>query len=89
MPGISKPTRAPVFTYRIQLSREFRFADLERIPDYLHKIRITDCYLSPILMAKAGTVHGYDVTNPTVLNPELGTEFRQLVRHLQSLGMGE
>ncbi len=90
MPGIAKPARLPVSTYRIQLNRKFGFADLDKIADYLQQIGITDCYLSPILMAKAGSVHGYDVVNPTVLNPELGTEeeFQQLVRHLQSLGMG-
>lgn len=90
MPGIARPTRLPVSTYRLQLNQRFTFSDVDRIADYLGRLGISDCYLSPILMAKAGTVHGYDVVNPTVLNPELGTEqqFEQMVRHLQTLGMG-
>jgi (1->4)-alpha-D-glucan 1-alpha-D-glucosylmutase len=46
----------------------------DKVIDYLHCMGITECYLSPILMAKSGSVHGYDVTNPGILNPELGTE---------------
>jgi (1->4)-alpha-D-glucan 1-alpha-D-glucosylmutase len=54
MPRTAKPARLPVSTYRNQLNQRFGFADLDKIVDYLHQIGITDCYLSPILMAKAG-----------------------------------
>ena len=40
--------------------------------------------------AKAGSTHGYDVVDPTQLNPELGTPeiFDQLVEKLQHHNMG-
>jgi (1->4)-alpha-D-glucan 1-alpha-D-glucosylmutase len=82
--------RIPVSTYRVQFNRDFRFADATAIVDYLHDLGITDLYASPILQARPGSTHGYDVTDPTQLNPELGTpeEFEELCRSLQKRGMG-
>jgi (1->4)-alpha-D-glucan 1-alpha-D-glucosylmutase len=82
--------RIPISTYRLQFNRDFRFMDALRIVDYLHELGITDVYASPILAARPGSVHGYDVTDPTQLNPELGTpeEFDELCRALQAKGMG-
>ena len=82
--------RIPSSTYRVQFNRDFRFCDALRIVDYLHELGITDLYASPILKARPGSTHGYDVTDPTRLNPELGTpaEFDELCRALQSRGMG-
>lgn len=82
--------RIPTSTYRIQFNRDFRFADALRIVDYLHGLGITDLYASPILKARPGSAHGYDVTDPTQLNPELGTpeDFDKLCRALQAKGMG-
>src|SRR5262249_28765951 len=82
--------RIPISTYRIQFNREFRFSDAARLVDYLHELGITDLYASPILKARAGSTHGYDVTDPTQLNPEIGTpeEFAELCRALQARDMG-
>jgi (1->4)-alpha-D-glucan 1-alpha-D-glucosylmutase len=82
--------RIPVSTYRVQFNREFRFTDALRIVDYLHELGITDLYASPILKARANSPHGYDVTDPTQLNPEIGTaeEFDELCRALEARGMG-
>jgi len=84
------PFRAPASTYRVQLNQKFRFADACRILDYLHDLGITDLYLSPILASRKGSDHGYDVTDPTRLNPDLGTEedFLHLQSELQKRGMG-
>ena len=51
---------------------------------------ISHCYASPILRARAGSQHGYDITNHNEINPEIGTEeeFATFVRELKSLGMG-
>lgn len=72
------------------MNRSFTLPDLSRIISYLDGIGITDCYLSPILMAKEGSVHGYDVVNPAILNPELGGEeaFEEVARRLRERGMG-
>jgi (1->4)-alpha-D-glucan 1-alpha-D-glucosylmutase len=82
--------RIPVSTYRLQFNRDFRFVDAIRIVDYLHGLGITDLYASPILKARPGSTHGYDVIDPTEINPEIGTpeEFDQLVEALQAKGMG-
>jgi (1->4)-alpha-D-glucan 1-alpha-D-glucosylmutase len=82
-----KPPRA---TYRLQLNREFTFADATRAVPYLARLNISHVYASPILKARPGSMHGYDVTDHTRLNPELGTqeEFEQLVAALHEHGMG-
>src|SRR3954470_19585251 len=82
--------RIPVTTYRLQFNRDFRFADALRIVDYLHDLGITDVYASPIFKARAGSPHGYDVTDPTEINPEIGTyqELEALSRSLKARGMG-
>ncbi len=87
---IPKPIRLPISTYRLQLNRSFNLADLDEIVDYLHSLGVTDCYLSPVMMSRPGSVHGYDVTDPTLINPELGDEkdFQRAAQHIQRLGMG-
>lgn len=84
------PTRIPSSTYRIQLNPEFRFSDVRNILDYLHELCISDLYLSPILASRKGSNHGYDVIDPTRLNPDLGSEeeFVALQTDLQARGMG-
>jgi (1->4)-alpha-D-glucan 1-alpha-D-glucosylmutase len=80
----------PLATYRLQLHQNFKFSDARVIVPYLQALGITDCYLSPISKAAPGSEHGYDVIDPAVLNPELGTEedFQEFVRTVQSHGMG-
>ncbi len=80
----------PLTTYRIQFHRRFRFEHARALVPYLEALGVTDLYASPILKARKGSSHGYDVTDPTRLNPELGTEgdFEALVRTLKERGMG-
>ena len=80
----------PRATYRLQLNREFTFADAMRAVPYLARLGISHLYASPILKARPGSMHGYDVTDHTRLNPELGTQedFEQLVATLHEHGMG-
>lgn len=84
------PKRLPSATYRLQLNQDFRFADALKILDYLHQLGISDVYLSPVLASRKGSGHGYDVTDPSRINPELGTEeeFAQLQAELQNRDMG-
>ena len=42
--------------------------------DYLHDLGISDCYASSYLKAVPGSSHGYDVADPTHLNPEIGSD---------------
>jgi (1->4)-alpha-D-glucan 1-alpha-D-glucosylmutase len=62
----------PVSTYRLQLSRDFTFAAAIELVPYLARLGIDWLYLSPIFAAQPGSQHGYDVIDPTVVNPELG-----------------
>jgi (1->4)-alpha-D-glucan 1-alpha-D-glucosylmutase len=80
----------PRATYRLQFNREFTFADATRVVPYLARLGISHVYASPILKARPGSMHGYDVTDHTRLNPELGTpqEFEALVAELHEHGMG-
>jgi (1->4)-alpha-D-glucan 1-alpha-D-glucosylmutase len=80
----------PRATYRLQLHREFTFADAARAVPYLAELGISHLYSSPILKARAGSKHGYDVIDHTVLNPELGTQqdFTHLIEVLHEHGMG-
>lgn len=80
----------PLSTYRLQFNRGFRFEDGRRLVPYLHALGVTHCYASPILKARAGSTHGYDITDHNQLNPEIGTEeeFHALVAELKAHGMG-
>ena len=82
--------RIPIATYRLQLNHTFTFRDATRIVPYLHALGITDCYTSSLLKAVPGSMHGYDLVDPGVLNPELGTEedFRAFAAALQQHDMG-
>src|SRR5688572_32659191 len=74
----------PSSTYRIQFHKGFTFRDLQRILEYLHTLGITTVYASPIMQATPESMHGYDVTDAHVINPEIGTadELRSLARDL-------
>ena len=82
--------RTPVSTYRMQFNRGFTFEQAAPLIDYLYELGITDCYASPLALARPGSAHGYDVTNHGVLNPEIGSEEQlfDFARQLQSRGMG-
>jgi (1->4)-alpha-D-glucan 1-alpha-D-glucosylmutase len=66
--------RVPRATYRIQFNAGFTFDEAREIVPYLAELGISDIYASPILRARKGSGHGYDVVDPSALNPELGTE---------------
>jgi (1->4)-alpha-D-glucan 1-alpha-D-glucosylmutase len=82
--------RIPAATYRVQFNSGFTFQDARRIVPYLAELGITDLYASPILKARKGSAHGYDVVDANSLNPELGTEddFNALHHDLQQHRLG-
>lgn len=77
-------------TYRLQLNPDFGFRRAREVAAYLHDLGITHCYSSSILAAMPGSTHGYDVIDPSRVNPELGTEeeFKAWCRSLHDHGMG-
>lgn len=82
--------RIPTATYRIQFHSGFKFEAAKNIISYLSELGISDLYASPIFKARLGSTHGYDVVDPTQLNPELGTleNFETLVKEIQHHQMG-
>ena len=82
--------RIPLATYRLQLNKDFTFNDARAIVGYLHDLGISDLYSSPILKARPGSMHGYDVVDAAQLNPELGSDgdFERLHQELRKGGMG-
>jgi (1->4)-alpha-D-glucan 1-alpha-D-glucosylmutase len=82
--------RIPVATYRLQFNHLFSLKQASAILDYLHCLGISDCYASPLFMARPGSLHGYDVIDPTKLNPELGTreDFNEFSAQLKKREMG-
>jgi len=80
----------PRATYRFQFHKDFTFADAEALVPYLARLGISHLYASPITVARSGSTHGYDVVDPTRINPEMGGEpaFRSLVAALRAQGLG-
>src|SRR5271156_749028 len=82
-------------TYRLQLRGPssgfgFTFADAENLLDYLDDLGVSHLYLSPIITAVGGSSHGYDVTDPTTVSPELGGPdgLARLAAAARARGMG-
>jgi (1->4)-alpha-D-glucan 1-alpha-D-glucosylmutase len=63
-----------VATYRLQLHGEFGFDAARGVVDYLRDLGLSHLYLSPIWQARRGSMHGYDVVDPTCISTELGGE---------------
>ena len=79
----------PVSPYRIQLNKSFNFKDTKSVIPYLNSLGVTDIYASPILKARKGSQHGYDVVDPLHINPELGSEedFESIINELKENGI--
>ena len=64
--------RAPRSTYRLQLHEGFTLYDAAALVPYLKDLGADWVYLSPILTAERGSSHGYDVTDPSAVDPARG-----------------
>ena len=88
---MSYEARIPVSTYRLQFNYQFTFADAARVVPYLSSLGITDVYSSPYFKAQPGSLHGYDIVDPTALNPEVGAEedYSAFIDALRTNDMGQ
>ncbi|WP_459936452.1 malto-oligosyltrehalose synthase [Desulfonatronum parangueonense] len=84
------PIYQPTAFYRLQFHAGFTFADALAIVPYLRDMGISHVYTSPILEARPGSTHGYDIVDHQALNPELGGRegFDVLSAALRDAGMG-
>ncbi len=80
----------PASTYRLQLNCRLTFDEARDLLEYLSGLGVGALYVSPILKACPGSMHGYDVIDHSVINPEIGSleALEQLVERLRELGMG-
>ena len=77
-------------TYRLQLTPDFGFAAAAAQVDYLARLGVSHLYLSPILTARRGSTHGYDIADPSTVSESLGGEagLRQLAVTAHDHGLG-
>ncbi len=77
-------------TARLQFHKGFTLDDATALVPYYDKLGISHLYASPLLKARAGSTHGYDIVDHNVINPELGGEeaLRRLVETLRAHSMG-
>jgi (1->4)-alpha-D-glucan 1-alpha-D-glucosylmutase len=80
----------PRATYRLQLNRSFTFDDARELVPYLNALGISHAYASPYLQSRAGSIHGYDITDHDAIDPEIGSRHAHgdWVAALQANGMG-
>ena len=69
-----------MITYRLQLGPDLDFERARALVPYLRELGVSHLYLSPVLQAREGSTHGYDVVDPTRISEDLGgeDEFRGL-----------
>jgi (1->4)-alpha-D-glucan 1-alpha-D-glucosylmutase len=77
-------------TYRLQLHAGFPLSRARALVPYLNRLGVSHIHCSPLLQARRGSTHGYDVVDPTRLDPERGTEEELALLHqeLAAHGMG-
>jgi (1->4)-alpha-D-glucan 1-alpha-D-glucosylmutase len=78
-------------TYRVQLTAELGFRRVrEVVLPYVRDLGVSHLYLSPVLKARSGSTHGYDVADPTRVSAELGgeEELRALCEAAHAEGLG-
>ncbi|WPP50879.1 malto-oligosyltrehalose synthase [Catalinimonas niigatensis] len=80
----------PRATYRVQLHKDFNFQQLAEVIPYLDRLGISTIYAAPFFKSTPGSMHGYDVLDPLMINPEIGTldEFRALCKELKARNIG-
>jgi (1->4)-alpha-D-glucan 1-alpha-D-glucosylmutase len=84
---VSRPLAS---TYRVQLRPGFGFRHALEIVAYLEALGVSHVYVSPYLKSQRGSTHGYDLVDPSQIDPELGGDeaFDAWVEALRSRDMG-
>jgi (1->4)-alpha-D-glucan 1-alpha-D-glucosylmutase len=88
--GTALHQRPITATYRLQFKRSFTFADAADLVPYFVSLGVSHLYASPIFASRPGSTHGYDVVDPTRINPELGGDdgFRAFAAAARVAGLG-
>lgn len=64
----------PTSTYRFHLTHAFTLHDAAGMVAHLDRLGVDWAYASPIQTVPPGATHGYHITDPDRINPELGGE---------------
>ncbi len=88
--NITPCATTPRATGRLQLHKGFTFDDAAAVVPYLAGLGISHVYTSPVLTARPGSTHGYDIVDHNSINAEFGGDaaFRRLVSTIRAHGMG-
>jgi (1->4)-alpha-D-glucan 1-alpha-D-glucosylmutase len=80
----------PTATYRLQLHHDNTLDDARGRLPALVELGVSHVYLSPILTAVPGSMHGYDVVDHARVNPELGGDdaWERFSDEARRLGLG-
>lgn len=62
----------PTACYRLQFRQGMDFDRAAALAPYLAGLGVSHLYASPLFTAEPGSTHGYDVTDPTEIEPALG-----------------
>jgi (1->4)-alpha-D-glucan 1-alpha-D-glucosylmutase len=83
-------TTTPRATARLQFFAGFTLDDAVKTVPYYAALGISHIYASPLLKARPGSTHGYDIVDHNEINPEIGGEpaLRRLVAALRHHDMG-
>ncbi len=83
--------RSPTSSYRVQLRDGLTLDGLAERGwlDHIAALGVSHLYLSPVLTARPGSAHGYDVADPTHVDPALGGDeaFDRLAERASALGL--
>lgn len=81
--------KQPVATYRLQFRNGFDFDKAIQVAPYLKALGVSHVYASPIFQARAGSTHGYDVTDHHRPDESLGGRqgFWRFSDELRALGL--
>ncbi|HYG87414.1 MAG TPA: malto-oligosyltrehalose synthase [Azospirillum sp.] len=84
------PPAVPRATIRLQFSKDFTFEQATELAPYFGELGVSHVYASPFLKARAGSTHGYDITDHAQFNPEIGDQasFDRFVAALHEQGIG-
>src|SRR5690606_16879135 len=82
--------RIPIATYRLQLRTGFGLDQVRELIPYLHRLGISDLYLSPLFQSREQSSHGYDVVDHSRIEPDFGDEaaFEAMAEEACAHGMG-
>lgn len=81
----------PTSTYRLQFDpAQLTLDQARRLVPYLDALGVSHLFASPLLRSRPGSVHGYDVVDPSAIDPELGgmSSFERLSAALGDRSMG-